>query len=144
MAIKKLIGDKERIVSQHLETLGKINNEILKLTSAATRDKKAGGRGRVGITGLFQALVGFNTDSSLEMDSRDRLEYARLWFQNAEAMRKTVANDPGYASLMKDIDAQLSLYRQALAQIDQEMRDAKDEGERKRLGKKKEGYTEAA
>lgn len=128
MAIKDLIERKEKIVREHVEALSRINGEILKLTGAAMRDTSTKAGGGLKVKGFLQGLLEFGRESGLKMESGDRLEYAKLWFQNAENMRRSLGNDPGYASLMKDIDAQLDLYRTELARLDKDLRNAEGEG----------------
>ncbi|HLE46270.1 MAG TPA: hypothetical protein VI915_04730 [Thermoplasmata archaeon] len=132
MAIKDLIEQKEKIVREHVEALSQINNEILKLTGAAMRDTRTKAGGGLKVKGFLQGLLEFGRESELGMESGDRLEYAKLWFQNAENMRRTLGDDPGYASLLTNIDAQLDLYRRQLQRLDEDLRKA--EGEKARRG----------
>ncbi len=144
MAIKDMIERKEKIVRGHAEALSEINGEILKLTSAAMRDTKTKAGGGLRITGFLQALMDFGRESTLGMDSGDRLEYAKLWFQNAENMRRTLGDDPGYASLLKDLDVQLDLYREELQRLDEDLRKAESEDARKGIRDEQDRLRRAA
>lgn len=99
----------------------------------------------LGLLNSLKAMVQASSETSLGMDSHDRLEYSKLWFEQARFMVDTMKSDPGYQSVMKDIDEQLELYRKEISQIDEELKNVEnDETRRKLLEERKEGWTRKA
>jgi hypothetical protein len=113
---------KEKIVNHHIKRIIDINNQILKLTSNAIRDKKTQTKCKASFLNVANAVVSFTIDESLSMTSQDKLEYAKLWFKNAENMRNSIKADKGFYSLLNDIDEQLKLCRQELDLADKELK----------------------
>jgi Skp family chaperone for outer membrane proteins len=72
-----------------------------------------------------------SSESTLGMNSEDRLEYAKLYFQNAKEIRTTISES--YGSLLKDVDEQLSIMEEEIKQIDEKLKSVDDEAERERL-----------
>jgi len=138
--MEKLIHTKERIVKEHEDKLMEVNAEILRLMNDSTKDKKTGAVGGVNV-GIFESLkatVQRNSESSLDMESSDRLEYAKMWFENAKFMVESLKNDPGFQSVINDIDEQLERYRKEINQIDEELKKvSNDDSRRNELMEKK-------
>jgi parvulin-like peptidyl-prolyl isomerase len=80
-----------------------------------------------------EGQVGF--DSSIGMDDQQRLERAKMWFENAEASMNAISNDAkmGYESYLKSVDEQMELYREELRRIDEELKKVEDEDKRSKL-----------
>ncbi len=138
---------KQEIFQKHEEKLREVNAEILNLMTNSIKDKnaKAGVNVDLGLLNSLKAMVQASSETSLGMDSHDRLEYSKLWFEQARFMVDTMKSDPGYQSVMKDIDEQLELYRKEISQIDEELKNVEnDEKRRKMLEEKKEGWTKRA
>jgi hypothetical protein len=73
------------------------------------KDKKLNA-GEVG--GLFnssKAMANIGSESTLEMNSQDKVQYAKSWFQNAEQIRTNM--EEGYGSQLEDVDEQLSVIK---------------------------------
>lgn len=138
---------KQEIIKKHEDKLREVNANILKLMTDSMRDKKTGAGGGVdlGFLESLKASLQFSSESTLGMDSHDRLEYSKMWFENAKFMVESLKNDPGYQSLIKDIDEQLELYRKEINQIDEELKKVEDDSRRKELlEERKKGWTKAA
>ncbi len=138
---------KQEIFQKHEDKLKEVNAEILNLMINSIKDKntKAGVNVDLGLLNSLKAMVQASSETSLGMDSHDRLEYSKLWFEQARFMVDTMKSDPGYQSVMKDIDEQLELYRKEISQIDEELKNVEnDETRRKLLEERKEGWTRKA
>lgn len=118
-----LAGIRRDIVVKHQTRLDDIESEIRKLIDSSMRDNKTNINGGI-VLGLSISKVNvqFSKENSLGMESNDRLEYAKMWFEDLKATRESIANDPGYKSMMKDVDDQMELYRKELANIDEEIK----------------------
>ncbi len=118
-----LAGIRRDIIEKHQMRLDNIESEIRKLMDSSMRDKKTNINGGI-VLGLLipKANVQFSKEDSLGMESNDRLEYAKMWFEDLKATRESIVNDPGYKSMMKDVDDQMELYRKELANIDEEIK----------------------
>ena len=141
--MRDLTAQKERIVTQHMNSITERNNEILTLMSKQMKDKKINAGGEFGgFLNSLKAAASLSSESTLGMDSRDRLEYAKLWFQNAENVRMTISED--YRSLLKEIDEQLNLVKEEIRQIDEELKSVENEEQRDRLIKERESILPTA
>jgi hypothetical protein len=77
----------------------------------------------------FDILKKINADgqvgneSSIDMSGEQRLELAKLWFQNAQNSMNSIDNDirASYSSYLKSIDEQLDLLRKEIESIDEEI-----------------------
>ena len=143
--MKNLAELRRKIVERHQDRLDKVQSKILELMTNSITDKKTNGGGGInlGFLKAFNANAQFNKESSIGMDSHDRLEYSKLWFEQLKAMRETIVNDPGYQKEMEDIDEQMELYRKELERIDEEYENAvkaEDEAMRKILSEKREKH----
>lgn len=136
--MENLIQKKEEIVRQHTAKMGEINAKILQLLNEGIEDKKTGAGVKLDLVNLFKAQASFDRQSSTGMDSRDRLELSKGFFENAKMMVETLRADPGYQSLLEDIDAQLDLYRKEVEAIDHELKTVEDKKGRKELRQDRE------
>lgn len=138
---------KQEIFQKHEDKLKEVNIEILNLMTNSIKDKnaKAGVNVDLGLLNSLKAMVQASSETSLGMDSHDRLEYSKLWFEQARFMVETMKSDPGYQSVMKDIDEQMELYRKEINQIDEELKNVDNDEQRKKLlEERKEGWTKRA
>jgi hypothetical protein len=132
--LRDLTLEKERIVKEHMNNIVKTNNEILETMNNAIKDKKISAGGEVGgFLESIKAMVNIGYDSTLEMNSGDRLEFAKLYFQNADNLRKTITEDVGYTSLLKNMDEQFGLLKEQIKQIDKQLAEITNEDDRERL-----------
>ncbi|MGI0019192.1 MAG: hypothetical protein ACREAY_01835 [Nitrososphaera sp.] len=136
--MENLIQKKEEIVRQHAAKMGEINARVLQLLNDGIGDKKTGAGVKLDLVNLFKAQATFDRHSSTGMDSSDRLELSKGFFENAKMMIETLRADPGYQSLLEDIDAQLELYRKEVEAIDQELRTVEGKKGRKELRQDRE------
>jgi hypothetical protein len=129
--MRDLMEEKNGLVRENLNNITKANNDILNNLSKQVKDKKLNA-GEVG--GLFnscKAMANIDNEPTLEMNSLDKVQYAKLWFQNAEQIRTTM--EAGYGSQLKDVDKQLSVIKEEIRQADEELKIVNDEPERERL-----------
>ena len=120
---------KQKIVEAHQDRVDKVQSDILEHMTKSLIDKKSGGGGEIDL-GLFKALkakLDINKETSLGMDSADRLEYSKVAFDYLKYYIGTIQNDPGYQSVLKDIDEQMERYRKELDQIEEELKIAQEE-----------------
>jgi hypothetical protein len=63
------------------------------------------------------------TEASTELNGEQRLELAKLWFQNAQNSMNSLDKDirASYDSYLKSIDEQLELLRKEIESIDEEI-----------------------
>gem|GEM_PF-4206225 len=137
--MEDLITRKVRIIMEHQANLAKINHDILVLATDAMKDKKLGGKAKVEFLNLIKVGGGIEREESTGMESRDRLELARMYFQNAENTRNELSKDPLYASMLKDFDRLLESYKKELDEIDEELKHTEEEDKRARLLERREG-----
>ncbi|MFZ2410116.1 MAG: hypothetical protein WAW23_00955 [Candidatus Methanoperedens sp.] len=145
--MENLMVRKQEIYQKHEDKLKEVNSEILNLMTNSIKDKnaKAGVNVDLGLLNSLKVMLQASSETSLGMDSHDRLEYSKLWFEQARFMVDTMKSDPGYQSVMKDIDEQLELYRKEISQIDEELKNVEnDETRKKLLEERKEGWTKRA
>ncbi len=138
---------KQEIYQKHEDKLKEVNSEILNLMTNSIKDKnaKAGVNVDLGLLNSLKVMLQASSETSLGMDSHDRLEYSKLWFEQARFMVETMKSDPGYQSVMKDIDEQMKLYQKEIDQIDEELNNVdNDEKRKKLLEERKEGWTKRA
>ena len=137
--MEDLIARKARIVMEHQANLAKINHDILALATNAIKDKRIGGKAKVEFLNLIKVGGGIEREESTGMESRDRLELARMYFQNADNTRNELSKDPLYASMLKDFDRLLESYRKELDEVDEELKHAEEEDKRAKLLERREG-----
>jgi hypothetical protein len=145
--MENLMLRRQEVYQKHEDKIREVNAEILKLMTNSIKDKnaKAGVDVDIGLLNSFKAMLQASSETNLGMDSHDRLEYSKLWFEQARFMIDTMKNDPGYQSVMKDIDQQMELYRKEINQIDEELKNAENDEKRKKLlEERKEGWTKKA
>jgi membrane-anchored protein YejM (alkaline phosphatase superfamily) len=75
---------------------------------------------------VWMAVIG--SESTLEMNSQDKVQYANLWFQNAEQIRTNMKER--YGSRLKDVDEQLSVIKEEIKQINKKLKSVDDEAEK--------------
>jgi hypothetical protein len=137
--MKNLTQEKERIVKDHMDNIVTTNNKVLDMMNKAIKDKKISAGGEIGgLLDSIKALANISYGSTSEMKSEDRLELAKLYFQNADNIRKTISEDSGYNSLLKNIDDQFAIVKEEMKQIDERLKEVNDEDEREGLIKEKE------
>lgn len=130
-AMRDLMEEKNGLVRENLNNITKANNDILNNLSNQMKDRKLNGGGEIrGLLNSFKAIANIDSESILGMNSQDKFQYAKLWFQNAEQIR-TNMND-GYGSQLKDVDEQLSVIKEEIRQVDEKLKSVDDEAERER------------
>jgi len=86
-----------------LNNITKARNDIPDKLSNQMKDKKLNAGGEIGgLLYSFKAMAVIDSESTLEMNSQDKVQYANLWFQNAEQIRTNMKER--YESQLKDVD----------------------------------------
>ena len=125
--MKDLLKLKVEIIAKHLpqiiEQKTKANENLMKLMTKAITDKKLSASIGFGILNKINAQGQVGTEASTELNGEQRLELAKLWFQNAQNSMNGLDSDirASYASYLKSIDEQLELLRKEIESIDEEI-----------------------
>ena len=125
--MKDLLKLKGEIIAKHLpqiiEQKTKANENLMKLMTKAITDKKLSASIGFGILNKINAQGQVGTEASTELNGEQRLELAKLWFQNAQNSMNGLDSDikASYASYLKSIDEQLELLRKEIESIDEEI-----------------------
>jgi len=137
--MQDLLARKQRIVEEHLpkimEMRSKANIEILRLMTEALKDRKISAEFRLGILNRLNAGGQVGAERSPGMDGQQRLEMAKLWFENAKASMDAISSDAkmGYESLLRSIDEQMKLAVEEMRQIDEELKKVEGDDKRAKL-----------
>ena len=125
--MKDLLKLKGEIIAKHLpqiiEQKTKANENLMKLMTKAITDKKLSASIGFGILNKINAQGQVGTEASTELYGEQRLELAKLWFQNAKNSMNVLDSDirASYASYLKSIDEQMELLRKEIESIDEEI-----------------------
>lgn len=124
--------EKNGLVRDNLNNITKASDDILNNLSNQMKDKKLNAGGEIGgLLYSFKAMAVIDSESTLEMNSQDKVQYANLWFQNAEQIRTNMKER--YGSQLKDVDEQLSVIKEEIKQINKKLKSVDDEAEKERL-----------
>ncbi len=124
--------EKNGLVRDNLNNITKASDDILNNLSNQMKDKKLNAGGEIGgLLYSFKAMAVIDSESALEMNSQDKVQYANLWFQNAEQIRTDI--EERYGSQLKDVDEQLSVIKEEIKQINKKLKSVDDEAEEERL-----------
>jgi hypothetical protein len=125
--MKDLLKLKGEIIAKHLpqiiEQKTKANENLMILMTKAITDKKLSASIGFGILNKINAQGQVGSESSTELNGEQRLELAKLWFQNAQNSMNSLDKDirASYDSYLKSIDEQLELLRKEIESIDEEI-----------------------
>jgi hypothetical protein len=123
--------EKNGLVRENLNNITRASDDILNNLSIQMKDKKLNAGGEIGgLLYSFKAMAVIDSESTLEMNSQDKVQYANLWFQNAEQIRINMKER--YGSQLKDVDEQLSVIKEEIRQINKKLKSVDDEAERER------------
>jgi hypothetical protein len=124
--------EKNGLVRENLNNIAKASDDILNNLSIQMKDKKLNAGGEIGgLLYSFKAMAVIDSESTLEMNSQDKVQYANLWFQNAEQIRTNM--NERYGSQLKDVDEQLSVIKEEIKEINKKLKSVDDEAEKERL-----------
>ncbi|MGB7661680.1 MAG: hypothetical protein WBL67_03005 [Nitrososphaeraceae archaeon] len=130
--MRDLMEEKNGLVRDNLNNITKASDDILNNLSNQMKDKKLNAGGEIGgLLYSFKAMAVIDSESTLEMNSQDKVQYANLWFQNAEQIRTNM--EERYGSQLKDVDEQLSVIKEEIKQINKKLKSVDDEAEKERL-----------
>src|SRR5262245_49366020 len=128
--MRDLMEEKNGPVSENLNNIAKASDDILNNLSNQMKDKKLSAGGG-GLLYSFKAMAIIDSESTLEMNSQDKFQYANLWFQNAEQIRTNMKER--YGSQLKDVDEQLSVIKEEIKEINKKLKGVDDEAKKERL-----------
>ena len=124
--------EKNWLVRDNLNNITKASDDILNNLSNQMKDKKLNAGGEIGgLLYSFRAMAAVDSESTVEMNSQDKVQYANLWFQNAEQIRTNM--EERYGSQLKDVDELLSVIKEEIKQINKKLKSVDDEAEKERL-----------
>ncbi len=124
--------EKNGLVRENLNNITKASDDILNNLSIQMNDKKLNAGGEIGgLLYSFKAMAVIDSESTLEMNSQDKVQYANLWFQNAEQIRTNM--NERYGSQLKDVDEQLSVIKEEIKEINKKLKSVDDDAEKERL-----------
>src|SRR5215510_4707554 len=130
--MRDLIEEKNWLVRENLNNITKASDDILNNLSNQMKDKKLNAGGEIGgLLYSFKAMAVIDSESTLEMNSQDKVQYANLWFQNAEQIRTNMKER--YGSQLKDVDEQLSVIKEEIKEINKKLKGVDDEAKKERL-----------
>ena len=130
--MRDLVQEKNGLVKENLNNITKASNDILNNLSIQMKDKKLNAGGEIGgLLYSFKAMTVIDSESTLEMNSQDKVQYANLWFQNAEQIRTNMKERHG--SQLKDVDEQLSVIKEEIKEINIKLKSVDDEAEKEKL-----------
>ena len=129
--MRDLTEEKNGLVRENLNNITKASDDILNNLSIQMKDKKLSAGGEIGgLLYSFKAMAVIDCESTLEMNSQDKVRYANLWFQNAEQIRTNMKER--YGSQLKEVDDQLSVIKEEIRQINKKLKSVDEEAERER------------
>jgi hypothetical protein len=117
--------EKNGLVRENLNNITKTSDDILNNLSNQMSAEKS-----EGLLYSFKAMAVIDSESTLEMNSQDKVQYANLWFQNAEQIRTNMKER--YGSQLKEVDEQLSVIKEEIRQINKKLKSVIEEAERER------------
>ena len=130
--MRDLIEEKNWLVRENLNNITRASDDILNNLSNQMKDKKLNAGGEIGgLLYSFKAMAIIDSESTLEMNSQDKFQYANLWFQNAEQIRTNMKER--YGSQLKDVDEQLSVIKEEIKEINKKLKGVDDEAKKERL-----------
>ena len=142
----QLTAEKERIINDHFKKVSEAYAKMEEAVDRAVKDSETSGSGDVSLLKVFKAAVKLKWEKSLKMDSKERLEFAKMEFD----ARKDAFNEikdilkTSRESMLRDIDEQMEISRKAIAEIDEELKTEEDESERGELIRRKDEHTDRA
>jgi iron only hydrogenase large subunit-like protein len=123
--------EKNWLVRENLNNITRASDDILNNLSNQMKDKKLNAGGEIGgLLYSFKAMAIIDSESTLEMNSQDKVQYANLWFQNAEQIRTNVEERYGFQ--LKEVDDQISVIKEEIRQINKKLKSVDEEAERER------------
>jgi hypothetical protein len=136
--VEDLIKKKADIINQHMERIIDANQKILETIGNILKDKKVNAGFKLKVQEIVNLSASGGGGSTTGMESSDKLELARGFFNNANSILETLRNRPEYDSLIKNIDDQLQIYRGEIEAIDEKLKVVEDKETRKDLWRQRE------
>ena len=120
--MKELTAEKKEIIKRHEDKLAEVNQNLMKMLTDAMVDPKTNAQVRLKIGNWLDTGGKLGKSKTMKMSSHDKLEFSKLFFENAKMMVASLntANE----SMVSSIDKQLNLYEEELRTIDAELGNA--------------------
>lgn len=131
--VEDLIARKEELMKYHIGKIQEINGHILEILTGSLKDKKTDAGAKLKLLEFFKASGNVTHEASINMESKDKLELSKSFFENAKMMVDAVKMEPGYGSILKDLDIELDRYRKEIELIDAELKTIEDKEKKKEL-----------
>jgi hypothetical protein len=140
----QLTARRQQFVEEHQKNIDKMQLEIMDRMTKAMVDRKSQGSGGFSFLNTLKAQFGMSRESSLGMNSHDKLEYSKLFFGYLNENLRSVRTDPGYRAVLKDIDEQMALYKKEIDLINEELKSMKDDSQKKGRQREKDDLLKKA
>jgi hypothetical protein len=123
MVLEELEKKKEEIINSHMQGMIQINEKLVTLIDKGLRERATGIETNVNVLDQIKAIFHISTDKGLRMNSEQRFELARLYFDLQKTNIDAIMADrrQGYRSLLDDVDDQIKLANEQLKQIKEEL-----------------------
>jgi hypothetical protein len=123
MVLNELEEKKEKIIKNHMQEMIQINENLVKLIDNGLKERVTGINAKVNVLDQIKMLFNMSTDKGLRMNSEQRFELARLYFDLQKTNIDAIMADrrQGYQSLLADIDDQITSAKEQLKKIKEEL-----------------------
>lgn len=123
MVIGELEKRKQEIIDNHTQAMIEINNQLVQSIDNGLKDKSREGKFDLSAFDKIKALFHISFDKGLNMDSQQRLELAKLYFELQRNNISAIMTDrkEGYESLLKSINNDIEIAKKRLRQIEDEL-----------------------
>ncbi len=136
----ELTSEKKKIVDEHFGNMLQAHTNMLKQIDDAMRNYQTKTGGDLSVFQKIKAAFTFDRSKLLNMRPEDMLEYSKMWFDTTRQDFNTIIQISGqeYTSLQQQIDKQFEIAQEELLQVEEELRNVKDEQKKSWLQRKKE------
>ena len=123
MVLDELDEKKEKIINNHMQGMIQVNEKLVKLIDNGLKERVTGIKVNVNVLDQIKMLFHMSTDKGLRMNSEQRLELARLYFDLQKTNIDAIMKDgrQGYQSLLADINDQITSAKEQLKKIKEEL-----------------------
>ena len=123
MVLDELEEKKEKIINNHTQEMLQINEKLVKLIDNGLKERVTDINANVNVLDQIKILFNMSTDKGLRMNSEQRLELARLYFDLQKTNIDSIMADrrQGYQSVLDDINDQITSAKEQLKKIKEEL-----------------------
>jgi hypothetical protein len=122
--MRNLMEEKKKITEEYRNTFLKKYSEILDKNRKDISDTKK--TGSFGIEVLEKLKAGFSGSEErlLNMDGAQRIQLAEIWSRDAKNLLDFYKDEPGYQSVLKDLDEMITYWKQQLDVVTEKIQKA--------------------